>query len=200
MTFFAISLTILIIAQCAYAMAFSVRFDTVDKWELWQSCCCFCWLLPFGTFVAFIMYFASEEAGYDWFRDFLHYFMDLDTDGCVRPRDKDSKMVQWIKRKFDKHMGFILEAGIEAFPQSLLQIIAIVYYQEANYISVISILLSMFSVMTKSLILSQGIEKYTFIWTWLWYELQIIFIYLIRIIVLSEYIVWSLISLVYSSP
>ena len=61
----------------------------------------------------------------------------------------------------------MLEALIEAFPQSLLQIIAIVYYQEANYVSIISILISMFSVMTKSLILSQGVEKYTFIWTWL---------------------------------
>ena len=63
----------------------------------------------------------------------------------------------------------MIEAAIEAFPQSLLQIIAIVYFQEANYVSIISILISMFSVMSKSLILSQGVERYTFVWTWLWY-------------------------------
>ncbi len=78
-----------------------------------------------------------------------------------------SKMVKWINSKLNKHLGFLIESVIEAFPQSLLQIIAIVYFKEANYISIISILLSMFSVMSKSLILSQGIDKYTFIWTWL---------------------------------
>ena len=64
-------------------------------------------------------------------------------------------------------MGFILEAAVEALPQSLLQIVAIVYYKEANYVSIISIFLSMFSVMTKSLVFSQGIEIKTYIWTWL---------------------------------
>ena len=74
---------------------------------------------------------------------------------------------RWIRSKLNKHLGFLLEAAIEAFPQSLLQIVAIVVYQEANYVSIISILLSMFSVTTKSLILSQGIEIYTFVWSWL---------------------------------
>eukprot|EP01083_Nonionella_stella_P053229 140877_1 len=33
MTFFAISLIILILAQCAYAIACSVRFNTIDNWR-----------------------------------------------------------------------------------------------------------------------------------------------------------------------
>ena len=66
-----------------------------------------------------------------------------------------------------KHIGFIIEAGVEALPQSLLQLVAIVYYEETNYISIISISLSMISVMTKSLVLSQGIDIKTYIWTWL---------------------------------
>ena len=65
------------------------------------------------------------------------------------------------------YTGFIIEAGIEALPQSLLQIIAIVYYNEANYVSIASIFLSMFSVMTKSLVFSQGIDIKTYLWTWL---------------------------------
>ena len=93
--------------------------------------------------------------------------MGLDADSKFKPKFDDSNMIKFIKRKLDRHLGFILEAAIEAFPQSLLQLTAIVYYEEANYVSIISILLSMFSVMTKSLILSQGTEKYTFIWTWL---------------------------------
>eukprot|EP01083_Nonionella_stella_P156659 507573_1 len=168
MTFFTISLIILILAQCSYAMACAVRFDTIDNWKAHNSCLAFCCLLPFGTLVAFMMYFASDDTGCDWFSNFIEYDLGLTCNSSAfAVRQRDSNMVKWIKKKLDKHLGFILEAAIEAFPQSLLQIIAIVYYQEANYISVISILLSMFSVISKSLILSQGIEKYTFIWTWL---------------------------------
>ena len=93
--------------------------------------------------------------------------MGLDTELWFKPDASDSDFTKWLKTKLDKHLGFILEAAIEAPPQSLLQIIAIVYFQEANYVSIISILLSMCSVMTKSLVLSKGLEKYTFIWTWL---------------------------------
>eukprot|EP01083_Nonionella_stella_P220767 789499_1 len=168
MSFFTISLTILILAQCSYAMACAVRFNTLDNWRAHNSCLAFCCLLPFGTLVAFMIYFASEETGLECFRNFMHDGLNLKLNNSLfKVKVRDSNIVTWIKKKLDKHLGFILEAAIEAFPQSLLQIIAIVYYQEANYISVISILLSMFSVISKSLILSQGIEKYTFIWTWL---------------------------------
>eukprot|EP01083_Nonionella_stella_P233727 823202_1 len=167
MTFFAISLVILILAQCSYAMACAVRFDTFANWRSHTAFVAFCCMLPFGTLVAFFMYFASEESGFDCFREFITSDLSLDGSSLFDVRQRDSNLVKWIKKKLDKHLGFILEAAIEAFPQSLLQIIAIVYYQEANYVSIISILLSMFSVITKSLILSQGVEKYTFIWTWL---------------------------------
>eukprot|EP01084_Bolivina_argentea_P246471 412479_1 len=164
-TFFAISLVILILAQCSYSIAFALRFDTIDEWGTAKSFAAFCCMLPFGTFVAFFMYFANEEAG--CLNDFITHTLKLDGDGMFYIRNDDSKMVQWIKRKLDRHLGFLLESVIEAFPQSLLQIVAIVYYEEATYVSIISILLSMFSVMTKSLMLSQGIDIFTFIWTWL---------------------------------
>ena len=167
MQFFGISLAILILAQCSYSIAFAAKYDTISRWNLCQSISTFCCCLPFGTIVAFIMYFGSEESGLQCFNDFLKWDLDLDTGSSFDVNHNDSKMMKFVKRKLDKHLGFILEAAVEAFPQSLLQIIAIVYFQEANYISIISILLSMFSVMSKSLILSQGIEKYTFIWTWL---------------------------------
>jgi len=121
-------------------------------------------LLPFGTFVAFCFYLNDRDIG-----DFQTGMkrINLRTDNNLYGSSAYSKSVLWIRSKLNRHLGFLLEAIIEAFPQSMLQIVAIVYYQEANYISIISILLSMFSVMTKSLILSQGIDKWTFIWTWL---------------------------------
>lgn len=80
-----------------------------------------------------------------------------------------SQAAQWLLAKLNKHIGFIIEAGVEAFPQALLQLCAICYYNEADYVSIASIFLSMISVMTKSLIFSKGVEIKTFIWTWFWY-------------------------------
>ena len=55
--------------------------------------------------------------------------------------------------KVFKHLGFLTEAMIEAFPQSILQLAAIVYYNEPNVISIISILISMCSVCGKLFLL-----------------------------------------------
>ena len=45
--------------------------------------------------------------------------------------------------------------------------VAIVYYQEADVIAIISILISMLSVSSKSLIFSRSIDPLTFVWNWL---------------------------------
>lgn len=50
MTFFGISLSILILAQCSYSIAFMARFNTLDEWGACGSCFAFCCCLPFGTF------------------------------------------------------------------------------------------------------------------------------------------------------
>ena len=167
MGFFGISLGILILAQCSYSIAFAIRFDTIYSWNECLAALAFCCCLPFGTVVAFIMYFGSEEAELGCLHDCLRFDLNLEAGSLITIKETDSDTTKWIKTKLERHLGFILEAAIEAFPQSLLQIVAIVIYQEANYVSIISILLSMFSVMSKSLILSKGVEKYTFIWTWL---------------------------------
>eukprot|EP01084_Bolivina_argentea_P204295 348860_1 len=150
MTFFTISLIILILAQCSYPIAFHLNFETWHNWHWIKTSLIFCCLLPFGTFVACFTYFGNQEDSI--FHNLFKYF-ELSTGAWISASESDSNLTKWIKKKYNKHMIFILEACIEAFPQSLIQIIAIVYYQEANYVSIISILLSMFSVMTKSLML-----------------------------------------------
>ena len=172
MVFFGISLGILILAQCAYSMAFSLRFETIHHWDWFEAVIAFCCLLPFGSLIAFFMYLASgdaeDEANCKCIKKFIAKIgLSTDRPDLFHIDPSDGELIKWIKRKMDKHLGFVIEAAIEALPQSLLQIIAIVYYQEANYISIISIFLSMFSVTSKSLVLSQGMDKVTFIWTWL---------------------------------
>ena len=64
-------------------------------------------------------------------------------------------------------MGFILEALIEAFPQSILQMIAIVYYNDNELINIVSILISLVSVSTKSMVFSYAIDLKVFLFNWL---------------------------------
>eukprot|EP01084_Bolivina_argentea_P089359 161248_1 len=167
-TFFVLSLIILIIAHMAYSVAFIWRYDVVNNENILCTIALFFILIPLGSIVSFIIFFTDNENSK--FSQRFKKLTDWDVESSFRNNNLDtteSKMAQWIIKKLSKHIGFIIEAGIEALPQSLLQIIAIVYYKEANYISIISIFLSMFSVMTKSLVFSQGIDMKTYIWTWL---------------------------------
>ena len=96
------------------------------------------------------------------------YYIGFRNEGNFNPSGK-GQGAKWLFNKLNKHIGFIIGAVFEAFPQALLQISAICFYNEANYVSMVSIFLSMISVMSKSLIFSKGIEIKTFIWTWFWY-------------------------------
>ena len=83
---------------------------------------------------------------------------------------KKSAIRIWFEEKLLKHMGFILEALFEALPQSILQMIAIVYYNETdNIISIVSIFISLFSVISKSFVFSVSVGKdfLTIIFYWL---------------------------------
>eukprot|EP01083_Nonionella_stella_P272206 922880_1 len=182
MVFFYISLTILIIAQLAYTMAFWFKFANAGGYEdgvnALFACCC---LLPLSPVLAYAFYFTSDESS-ALFKFFEHLF-EFDCNGieCCRSRSSNrtnnnnnndqqqNPLRQWVQDKLMKHLGFIIEALIEAFPQSILQLIAIVYYNDThNYVSIFSILLSMISVSTKSFILSVKVsynwKSALFIW------------------------------------
>jgi hypothetical protein len=83
-----------------------------------------------------------------------------------------------VRNKYTKHLGFVLEAAIESFPQSILQMTALLIYSNSDgdgddhtpnysWISILSIILSMTSVSLKSLVLSQGIDVRLTFWTWI---------------------------------
>ena len=55
----------------------------------------------------------------------------------------------------------------EALPQSILQLVAMVFYKETNLISICSIILSMTSIMIKSFVISTGVEWKSYLLTWL---------------------------------
>eukprot|EP01084_Bolivina_argentea_P087745 158475_1 len=124
-----------------------------------------CLLLPFGHLVAFLMYFA--QSNHSKFSKWLATNIGIKKRTNIPLEDHLSEMTKFTISKINKHGGFILEAFLEALPQSIIQLIAMVYFKQTNYISVGSILLSMTSIMTKSLVISQGIEWKSYFYTWL---------------------------------
>ena len=82
MTFFGISLTILILAQCSYSIEFAWKFRVdIRKWH--QMCCALFCCLPFGTLVSFAIYFYSEETSCTCFRNLIQEYFGLHNDRLV---------------------------------------------------------------------------------------------------------------------
>ena len=121
--------------------------------------------LPFSPILGAVFYFGSNRDG--WFaQSFLKDTLGLDVyNRFVNKRE--SEIEKWFREKLQKHIVFILESILEAFPNAILQMIAIVLYGKANIIAIISILLSMTSVSTKAFIFSQSIDNSIFLFNWL---------------------------------
>ena len=160
--FFIIGLIIIIIAQLAYCFVFVQSF-TPYNWTITRKACIFIKILPFSWMLAVLMYLAEEK---EWFSHTMNQLFGLAHQKFVK-NTTESDRYNWFKEKLNKHIGFILESVLEAFPQSILQMIAIVIYKETNIIAIISILLSMISVSTKALIFSKSIDTGIFLWNWL---------------------------------
>ena len=170
-TFFTIALIVMILAQLSYAVAAMIRIQPVYSNEICGSNCCgymiqFGFMLLLSPFMSFIFFVLSESPdGYlakclEWFG----YEDGLESNSV---NSNQASILIWIKHKAIKHMGFILEAMIEALPQSIIQLIAIVYYQDTQLINIVSICISLLSVATKTMVFSVAIDFRVFIFNWL---------------------------------
>eukprot|EP01083_Nonionella_stella_P163472 538142_1 len=162
--FFSLSCIVICLAQLAYCFAFTAQFSHYSD-PIGYKICTFISCVPFAPFLSFIIYFAADSES-KFSKQFLSGVCKLRIEAPYVDK-KASKFKKWVQLKFAKHLGFILEAAVEAFPQSIIQMTAIVYYQEAHAVAIISILISMLSVSSKSLIFSRSIDPLTFIWNWL---------------------------------
>ena len=166
MEFFYASLIILIVAQIAYCIAFWFKFESSYD-SFGGAVAAFCCLLPFAPILSFAFFFTADSNSclsvcLSDFYSGCHCNIENIEYANSNNSSGDAELEafrEWMRAKLSKHMGFIIEALVEAFPQSILQLIAIVYFNDTdNYISIISILLSMISVTTKSFILSVTIS------------------------------------------
>eukprot|EP01084_Bolivina_argentea_P285681 489940_1 len=158
--FFIPSLLILMSAQISYCVLFKNRYrfpqdknnqlQTSPTKELIYFLC----LLPLSPILSFVFYFASEPDAL--LTKFLENKFGLQLMFAKNNNDSDEnepKMIKWMKKKIGSHIGFIAESIIESFPQSVIQMTAMVIYKKVNIFSIISILLSLLSISTKSFVI-----------------------------------------------
>jgi len=153
--FFAISLSILVMALLSYSFAFVKYFD--GGWDNANAVLLFFLILPFSPILPFAFHYPdTTESIFDCFgicgANVAYQMKKSKTDTA-------SKFKQFFEEKIEKHMGFILESLIEAFPQAILQMAAIVIYKEPNTIAIISIFISLLSVASKSLVFMMGVSN-----------------------------------------
>jgi len=160
MVFFWISVCILILAQLSYITIFYYNHGTRnDPCHSMLSLMC---TIPFAPILSFVFYLVSDSNSFlrSFIDDYLLCFNFEWTDNFYQDSNQTAQR-QFLEHKLAKHLGFLMEALIEAFPQSILQLTAIVYYNEPSVISIVSILISMSSVCSKMFLLSLSIAETT---------------------------------------
>ena len=169
-TFFMTSLIILIVAQLSYILSFWGRHHVRRQPLL--SIALFFLLIPFAPCISFFFYIIADDKRY---KLLIKNTFCLNKLICNNPYttyvdDNQTQLQQWMQMKLYKHIGFIIESLFEAFPQSILQLVSIIYYNDhIQILSIISILLSMISVCSKSFAFSiaVSINTKTIIFTFL---------------------------------
>ena len=147
-TLFIISVIILVIAQLSYCVGFALK--NANGWDITELIKAFFCCLPFAPFMTFIFFLTDHDENI--LAKYLENSFSFLTFGDNSKVLSHSEFRNIMQQKISKHLGFILEAGLEALPQSMLQMFAIVYYGESNLLTIGSIFLSLISVSSKSLI------------------------------------------------
>eukprot|EP01083_Nonionella_stella_P109443 319142_1 len=151
--FFKISLCILILAQLSYLILFYYNHGKNSRDTACHSILSILCTLPFTPFLSFIFYWVSLDDS--WLRNLIDSYLLCYNFEWYRfsPDLSANPKQQYLEEQVYKHVGFLLQATIEAFPQSLLQLTFIVYYNHPTPISVFSVLTSMTSVCSKLFIM-----------------------------------------------
>ncbi|ETO08707.1 hypothetical protein RFI_28678 [Reticulomyxa filosa] len=164
--FFWVGVSNLIIAQLCYNFAFIIRYEGSSSCI--RRLLIFTCLLPLSPLLSFAFYWASLPNN--------KLSILLKRIG-LEPQEYNSKanasnseegldLREWAVERFHKNLGFLLEAAVEAFPQSLIQMSALVYTSRANWVTLSSIFLSLISFATKSIVFCQSTSFWVFIYNW----------------------------------
>jgi len=80
------------------------------------------------------------------------------------------KMLKWAQKKTTAHIGFLLESVFEAFPQCIIQLSCILWYQELSYLAIFSLMISIITIASKASVVSfsnnPSVYRYNFTSIW----------------------------------
>eukprot|EP01084_Bolivina_argentea_P291783 501516_1 len=120
MIFFGISISILIVAQMSYVLLLNLihNFDNILSPNIIYT-------LPFAPILPFMFYFLAEDSYLCKFIDDHIKCVHFDWAGSVEEVQNN-----WLEERSYKNWGYLFEGIFESFPQTILQIIAILYYND----------------------------------------------------------------------
>ena len=121
MVFFWISCCILFMAQCSYLTLFHYFHGIHHSQTFTSMILCLLFTIPVAPFIAFIFHFVAEQnsklRGFvDEYLPFLEISWHNEHSYLYEPKSNKER----LERVAFKHAGFLLEAAVEAFPQSFV--------------------------------------------------------------------------------
>ena len=123
-------------------------------------------MLPFGQFIPFLAWLESFE--FQWVEKLLR---KLHLDSTNGRNDEVTRqfveaggdlLYEYIQRKFYSHGGFLVEALAEAIPQSILQTVAVLHFDNASPLFIISIFVSICVISSKGYLISYSMHRPSF--------------------------------------
>ena len=186
MIYFWISLSILILANLSYYIMY-LRFvkDTSYNNTCDKSVMLSIFGIPLIPILPYLTYFYETPHMCSSFTLFIRdlfninsYHLQTQLPEALRQALEDMNEINFdlvfkdiLKDKINCHIGFILETFIESFPQSIIQMIAILQLSQtndtiSNIIIVSSIFLSLISIAFKSIMLLAVADLWTSIFNW----------------------------------
>lgn len=150
---FWVSMCIFFMAQCAYVAQFEIQFGRSSDRDCKRALRCLL-VFPVAQFVPLLVWLATAEK--KWVLRLLISF-NLNAHQSSPPVATADPLQQYLSKKWREHIGFIIEAVVEAVPQSLLQMAYIVARGKATPLNVFSIASSLLTVCSKGFLFTYSI-------------------------------------------
>jgi hypothetical protein len=160
-SFFYISVAIFFIAQLCYSCLFLALYD--DAGSIWQKIIQFCMIFPIAQAVPAIIWLQSFN--FAWLDKLFRLLKLRVHKPPATPSVQPNKLKAFINRKLLTSGGFLVESVVESIPQCLLQMVAIVTlgFSQLSTLQLVSFLLSLISIASKSVVGSYSFHYPTFI-------------------------------------
>jgi len=169
MTFFWLSILIFTAAQLSYAFLFTGTW--ASKHSTFGKLAVFMCVLPFGQLIPI----------FTWLESFRIPVIDqclgsLSLTPTGKPKNTAEAAAEtseadslwgYIQRKYTAHAGFLAEAFVEAIPQAVLQLVAVLVVDDTSVVNIFSILMSITVVASKGYLVAYSIHRPSFVFNYL---------------------------------